>query len=186
MNKLVFGLVMVLALGMGSKNAFAFGGGSNTVEEITQLANDAEAIYNSATNYYYGNTHIHLEPGRPKALITVTYHFRSAPTRVTLVQIKTKEILGVRMIPSQEAVFNSTDQLLADKRISEKVKAKIRGEILPLIERTNAEAEKIASSLQEEVNAKKLSQSAANAQLKERLHALVSKAVATYPNVSIR
>ena len=176
---------MMLVLGMSTKDAFAFGGGSDTVEEVTQMANDVRDLYNSATNYYYGNTHIQLHISEHPS-ISVTYTFKSAPTRVTLVQIGTKKVLGVRTFPSQKAVFNSTDQLLADKRISEKVKSQIRGEILPLIVRTNAEAEKIASSLKEEVKAKRLTQAAANAQLKERFYALVSKSVASYPNVSIR
>ena len=186
MKTIILGLICVLGMGINAGNAHAFGGGSGAVEDATQFVHDARDFYNSATNYYYGNTHIHLTPSLSNPTVTVTYTFKSAPIKVTLIQIETKKVLGTRMIPSQQAVFHSVDQLLADKRISDKVKSQIRGEIVPLLDRTMAEAKKMASAIQEEVKAKKLTQAAGNAQFKERFQALISKAVATYPNVIIR
>ncbi len=168
--------------------AFGFGGGraQETVQEVTQFVNDVRDFYHSATNYYYGNTHIHLSPSLSNPSVTLTYTFRCAPVRVNLVHKETKKVLGVRMVPAQSASFTSSAAVINDKRVHEKLKVQFKSEVIPLELKVNAEIKKLALELQGLVSQKKLSSAQATAQLVERGNAIIKAASGKYPNVSIQ
>jgi hypothetical protein len=181
-------ILLSVSIVVQGRNAFGFGGGraQETVQEVTELVNDVRDFYHGATNYYYGNTHIHLSPSLSNPSVTVTYTFRSSPVRVTLVHKTTKKILGVRMVRMQERVFKSVPEVLGDKQVDEKFKARFKSEILPLQEQVMGEVRKVALELQDLVKQKKMTSDVAAAQFKERFLALVKKAVGRYPEVVVR
>ncbi len=181
-------ILLGVSVTVQGRDAFGFGGGraQETIQEVTEFVNDARDFYHGATNYYYGNTHIHLSPSLSNPSMTVTYTFRSPPVKVTLIQKGTKKVLGVRMVPRQEKVFRSEAEILGEKQVDEKLKARMKSEILPLQAQVLGEARKIGQELQALVNQKKMSPDAAAAQFKQRFYDLVKKASVKYPDVVVR
>lgn len=179
-NMVLMSLLLVVPTG----KAFAFGGGREVVEDVIQFGQEAGALYNDLTNYHYGNTHIGINPDPRSPSVTIRYTFRRAPQRVTVKDRATKKVLSVRLIPAETLALGSTEQVMANPKVSANAKQEIKKRIV-VVNRIISEMKRLGDDLENQVKAKKLSRTEANSRFKQAFEKRVRDAAKDVPGVLI-